>query len=484
VNTSGSLAGKTVTAISAGAYHSCAVADGKAYCWGYNPYGQLGNDTTSNSTVPVQVDTSLLLAGKTVTAITAGTEHTCAVADGMAYCWGDNYVGQLGADTTGSSVPVAVDTSGTLAGKSVTAISAGAYHSCAVADGKAYCWGYNPYGQLGNDTTSNSTVPVRVDTSGPLAARTVTAITTGFWHSCVVAEGRISCWGDNRAGQLGNNTTTNSSVPVPADTSGPLAAQTATAVSAGSYHTCAVAGGRVSCWGDNNFGQLGNSTTSHATVPVAVDTSGPLAGKSVATVEAGYGHTAALIAAVPAPPTGLTGQASDAQATVSWTPPADDGGSPIQQYTATAIPGGATCSSGSTTCLVTGLTNGTAYTFTVTATNAVGTSAPSVPSPPVIPTAPATPPLPVQPIKPAKVTGAKAVVAKGKVTITWKAVAGATSYVLRISKPGGKKYKAWRTTTKRVFKAEVRKGKKYRVQIIAVGPGGRGPVTTIGFKGK
>ena len=68
--------------------------------------------------------------------------------------------------------------------------------------------------------------------------------------------------------------------------------------------------------------------------------------------------------------------------------------------------------------------------------------------------------------------------------ITWKAVAAATSYRVRISKPGGKKYKAWKTTTKRVFKAKVRKGKKYRFQVAAIGAGGRGPVTTIRFKGK
>ena len=71
-------------------------------------------------------------------------------------------------------------------------------------------------------------------------------------------------------------------------------------------------------------------------------------------------------------------------------------------------------------------------------------------------------------------TGVKAMVRKGKVKITWKAVPAATSYRVRISKPGGKKYKAWKTTTKRVFKAKVRKGKKYRFQVAAIGPVGAG----------
>ena len=69
--------------------------------------------------------------------------------------------------------------------------------------------------------------------------------------------------------------------------------------------------------------------------------------------------------------------------------------------------------------------------------------------------------------------GVKVKVRKGKAKVTWKRTAGATSYRARISKPGSKKYKKWKSTSKRVFKAKVRKGKKYRVQVTAVGPGGR-----------
>jgi hypothetical protein len=167
------------------------------------------------------------------------------------------------------------------------------------------------------------------------------------------------------------------------------------------------------------------------------------------------------------------------QVTVSWAAPADDGGSAIEQYTATATPGGATCITSTTSCTVSGLSNGVPYTFTVTAQNAIGVSAPSAASAPVTPTATAPP---VQP--PAKVKGVKAKVRKGTVNITWKPVAGATSYRVRISKPGGTTYKARKTTTKRVFRAKVREGKKYRFQVVAVNAAGRGPVTTIRFKGK
>ena len=185
--------------------------------------------------------------------------------------------------------------------------------------------------------------------------------------------------------------------------------------------------------------------------------------------------------AVPQPPTAVTAMSGDAQVTVSWTPPGDDGGSPVLDYTATADPGGATCTTSGTSCVVSGLTNGTAYTVTVTARNAVGVSAPSAPSATVTPS---SPPVPPTSTPPGKVTGVKPVVNKGSVKITWKAVAGASSYRLRITKPGGTKYKAWKTTTKRVFKTTVKKGKKYRFQVAAVGAGGRGTVTTIRFKGE
>jgi alpha-tubulin suppressor-like RCC1 family protein len=480
VNTTGVLAGKTVTAISAGSSHSCAVADGKAYCWGRNIYGMLGNNSTTNTSVPVPVNTAGVMAGKTVTAITAGGYHSCAVAAGATFCWGYNSDGQLGnTSTTDSSVPVAVNASGVLASKTVTGISVGGYHACAVADGKAYCWGYNAYGQLGNNTTTKSTVPVAVNTAGVLAGRTVTAITAGYHHSCAVVEGRASCWGANVDGRLGNDTTTNSLVPVPVNTSGVLAGKTVTAIAAGDSHSCAVADGRAYCWGYNTYGQLGNSTTTNSTVPVPVDISGPLAGRTVTAIAAGSHHSAVLAAAPPTPPTSAAAVPGNGAATVSWNPPADDGGSPVLEYVATAVPGGAKCTATGNTCAAPGLANGTAYTFTVTARNAIGTSAPSAPSAPVIP---AAAPLPVQP--PGKVKGVKVKVRKDNVKVTWKQAARATAYIARISKPGSKKYENWKTTSKRVFKAKVRMGKKYRVQVRAEGPGGRGPTTTKRFKTK
>ena len=489
VAVAGTLAGKTVTAVSAGAAHSCAVADGRAYCWGYNYYGLLGNGTTTDSAVPVAV--AGVLAGKTVTAVSAGDSHACAVADGKAFCWGYNSSGQLGNNTTtDSSLPVAV--AGMLTGKTVTAVSAGNSHTCVVADGKAFCWGYNSYGQLGNGANSSSSVPVAVDTTGVLSGRKITAIGSGFVHSCAVVEGRAACWGRNTYGELGNSTTTTSSVPVPVSTGGLLADKTVTAISAGGAYSCALADGAAYCWGYGGSGQLGNGTTSGSTVPVAVSTSGPLAASTVAAISAGSSHAAVLAAAAPHAPTAVGGRAADGSVTVSWTPPTDDGGSPVIDYTATATPGGATCTSASTSCTVGGLTNGTGYTFTVTARNNVGFSNPSAPSAPVTPaaaTGPVPPPATPAVKAPGKVKRVKVKLRKRGtrgVKVTWKRAARATSYRVRISKPGGKKYRAWKQATKRtmVFKARLRTGKKYRVKVRAVGPGGRGPVTTKRFTTK
>ena len=359
VDTDGVLAGKSVTTITAGGRHSCAVAEGRAYCWGYNANGELGNNSTSGSRVPVAVNEPL--ASKTVTAITARGYHTCAVADGRAYCWGHNGYGQLGTgSTTPSKVAVAVNTVGVLAGKTVTAITAGNWHSCAVAEGRAYCWGYNANGELGNDSTTGSSLPVAV--GEPLASKTVTEITAGVAHSCVLAEGRAFCWGSNGHGQLGNNSTTGSSVPVAVNADGVLAGTTVAAITAGGEHSCALADGRASCWGWNGSGQLGNNSTTNSSVPVAANADGVLAAKTVTAISAGEYHSCAVAAAVPQPPTSVSGVPGDGQVTVSWAAPADDGGSPVLDYVASAIPSGASCTATGTSCVVSGLANGTATT--------------------------------------------------------------------------------------------------------------------------
>jgi prepilin-type N-terminal cleavage/methylation domain-containing protein len=300
VNTAGVLSGKTISSISAGDVTSCAIAsDNKAYCWGHGSYGDLGNNSTAQSTVPVAVYTSGVLSGKTILSISVGSGFACVIAsDNKAYCWGYATQGQLGNNSiTQSAIPVAVDTTGVLSGKTILSISTSTYHACVVAsDNKAYCWGYNNFGQLGNNSTTQSNVPVAVDATGVLSGKTVIAISAGEQKSCAIAsDNKAYCWGlNNTYGGLGNNSTVESHVPVAVDTTGALSGKTVTSISVAS-HVCVIASdNKAYCWGYGAYGQLGINSTANSLVPVAVDTTGVLSGKTVTSMKSGGMHSCAM----------------------------------------------------------------------------------------------------------------------------------------------------------------------------------------------
>lgn len=272
----------TITAITAGDFHTCALtAAGGVVCWGGNYSGELGNGSTGFSPVPVPV--TGLSAG--VEAIVAGPNHTCALLRGGGVsCWGQNGYGQLGNGTrTGSSVPVSVQGLPT----GVTAIAASGWHTCArTGDGSVLCWGSNFVGQTGNGVEWSSLVPV--DVKGRTGG--FTAVKRGN-HSCALTSaGGATCWGYNNLGQLGNGVTntSHSTSFVPVDVVG--LSRDVSAISVGGSHACALTQGRVVCWGYNLHGELGNRTRVNSNVPV--DVSG-LATR-VTTVVAGGGHTCAL----------------------------------------------------------------------------------------------------------------------------------------------------------------------------------------------
>jgi alpha-tubulin suppressor-like RCC1 family protein len=236
---------------------------GVVWCWGYNAPGQLGDASTTDSNVPVQVSG----LGSGAVAISAGSSYSCAViTGGTVKCWGDNGSGQLGNGSTGAGSSSLVDVVGLGAGAS--AVSAGGGHTCAVTTASGLqCWGDNGYGQLGNGSTgAGSSSPVGVTGLGAGAATAVAAGSSG--HSCAVSTGgAISCWGHNANGQLGNGTLTDSWTPVDVTGLGALAS----AVSAGDAQSCALtAGGAVRCWGANESGQLGDGTTNQSATPVDV----------------------------------------------------------------------------------------------------------------------------------------------------------------------------------------------------------------------
>lgn len=291
--------------VGAGRFHTCAVnMRGQAYCWGKNDVGQLGNNTTSAgyTTSPVAVYTTGVLAGKVVTDIDGGEDWTCAIADNKPYCWGLGTSGQLATGSTynSSSVAVAVDSTNVLAGKKITKLTVGLVTACVLADGLPYCWGSGWQGQLGNGATAvTSTGVVPVTISGLSGASKFIDIDAAN-HICAVdTQQRAYCWGDGTSGKLGNGTSpSGQSLPVAVDMTGALAGQKIAKVSAGSSFSCAVTTtSSVYCWGNNAVGQLGNGTTTASTTPVAATMSGALAGKSIKQISSstgGYHFTCVL----------------------------------------------------------------------------------------------------------------------------------------------------------------------------------------------
>ena len=405
------MEGKVIVQVDLGGnFTSCALdTAGKAYCWGSaDGFGLLGDGRNTDSETPVQVDMSLV-SGGAFAQISVGDVNVCGVSiDGHVYCWGDGYNGGNGDGTSSNrATPSPVSTAGVLAGKVLTQVSTGAGTSCALDNaGAAYCWGGSNglTSMIGDGNTMGRDVPAAVTMNDALAGSQLSQISVGFRTVCAVSTtGRVFCWGGSSL-LLGIGVLPANDYPVPSPVAvaadGVLAGKTLTSIATGNG-ACALDTARAAyCWGT----PTGDGGTNEIrTSPVAVDTSGLLAGQRLTAVAAGGDRYLAIIGAPPGTPgrpdapTAVTGVAGDGQVSLSWTAPVSDGGSAISSYTATASPGGLTCQTTSgTSCTVTGLTNGTSYTFTVTATNAIGTGAPSTSSPAVTPTGPASPPLNVR----------------------------------------------------------------------------------------
>jgi len=304
VNTTGALSGKTIKDIAVGDSHACAIAsDNNLYCWGVNWSGQLGTGNADSKNVPTAIDMSGVLSGKTIKSVTAGNSGTCVIAsDDKAYCWGDNWSGQLGNGTTDnqsySPTAVYMTGAGVLNNKTIKSISTGTQHTCVIAsDDKAYCWGENWQGQLGDDTTNRNGYPVAVDTSGVFNDKTIKSISVGESHTCAIAsDSRAYCWGGNDQSQMGNSSASfQNSTPLAVDTSGVLNNKDLVSVSNNGYHTCVLdTDSKVFCWGYGYYGELGNNTLDQNVVPTAVDMTGVLNNKTVKILATGRFNTCVI----------------------------------------------------------------------------------------------------------------------------------------------------------------------------------------------
>jgi len=320
-------AGRSATAVTAGRAHSCAVLDdGTVRCWGFGFDGRLGYGTQVNvgdDEAPGAVGPVKLGDGRTARAITAGDSHTCAMLDdGAVRCWGFGATGQLGygnpKNIGDDEAPATVDPVKLGAGRAV-ALSAGAFHTCALLDnGTVRCWGFGGNGRLGYAATDTIGDDESPDAVGPVdlgPGRTAVAIAAGGDHTCAVLDdGTVRCWGFGGNGRLGYASKTSIGDNETPGSAGPVdlgPGRTAVAISAGGDSTCVrLDDGGVRCWGEGGDGRLGYCNTSAVGDDESPGSVGPLdlgvpgsPGAGCASSAAPPGGAAAPAAPGPAPRT-------------------------------------------------------------------------------------------------------------------------------------------------------------------------------------
>ncbi|MEP6733014.1 MAG: hypothetical protein ABJE10_20395 [bacterium] len=281
-----STASATPTAVSGGfTFQSLAVPDGRyvcglrddgaAYCWGWNTSGQTGNGTIDTIlTTPTAV-----VGGLHFVSLASGASHTCGLTvDGVVYCWGDNTSGVFGDGTVTSSLSPVIAASG----MHFKTLTAGLSITCGTTSADAaYCWGQGTNSQLGNGSNQDALTPVAV--SGGIAFKSLTLDALG---ACGVTNtGDAYCWGHNMYGDVGDGTTTPRLVPT-AVAGGLRFAD----LRVGFEHTCGVdTVGAAYCWGYNIYGELGDGTLTHRSVPTPV-----LGGFKFQSVSIGFGHACGI----------------------------------------------------------------------------------------------------------------------------------------------------------------------------------------------
>jgi alpha-tubulin suppressor-like RCC1 family protein len=297
--------GDKIIAMSLGYYSSSAVSlNGRVFTWSWNDLDQLGDVITTARSLPTEITSKFNLAvGDKIIAMSLGFEHTSAVSlNGRVFTWGENDVGQLGDNTTtNKSVPTEITSKFNLAvGDKIIAMSLGSRHSSAVSlNGRVFTWGRNRVGQLGDNTTTNKSAPTEITSKFNLAVGdNIIAMSLGFEHTSAVSlNGRVFTWGENDLGQLGDGTITQRNTPTEITSKFNLAVgDKIIAMSLGFRHTSAISlNGRVFTWGENNNGQLGDNTTTNKSAPTEITSKFNLAvGDKIIAMSLEFEHSSAV----------------------------------------------------------------------------------------------------------------------------------------------------------------------------------------------
>lgn len=232
--------------------NTCLIDKGELYCWGDDTYGQVGNESTSTSEVvyPQKIGVS-----SDWSFIEVGSFASCGIRSGYLYCWGDTRYGRLGNGVADPLVHVHEPQKiGNL--NSWTSVSMAYWHSCGIAAGELYCWGYDSAGQIGNGIAQTSDVlfPQKIG-----SLNNWQQISVGWSHTCGIESGRLYCWGSDGAGELGNGPVLTTSVHEPTQ----LGTDSDwTSITLGLDHACGIRSGRLYCWGTDWNEQIGNGNAS------------------------------------------------------------------------------------------------------------------------------------------------------------------------------------------------------------------------------
>ncbi len=278
---------------------------GRVFSWGYNMQSQLGDGTNNNSSTPVNITSNFNLTdGEKVIYIAVGSYHNLAVtSQGRVFTWGTNSYGILGNNSVVSSnLPIDITNNFNLnVGETITSASLGEQNSAVLtSDGRLFKWGRNDYGQLGDSTSPDSYLPLDITSKFNLnGSETIIKVSLGHSHSAIItSEGRVFTWGgDNFYGTIGNATNMNQFTPVEITSFFNLnALETIEDIAVGGNHMLAITSdGRVFAWGKNTKGQLGNNTETNSNIPLDITSYlGLGVSEEVARISLGYESSSVL----------------------------------------------------------------------------------------------------------------------------------------------------------------------------------------------